>query len=318
MGAAVAIFPRRKAPRKWNKKQKDGFFVFLMLFLPTLQFVLFWIVPNFNSLVLAFRLPSSESGGISFVNFQRFWKELTEPNSSLLYSIIDTLVYFLVTTLVNLPIVTFLSYILFKKVPFAKAFRVIFYLPSILGGTVTAAMYRYMVGTGGPVEKLLSALRIPFNAQLGLLGNPETAFGMVLLYCLWTGVGLNMIMINGAIKRIPDEIFDSAKIDGVGFFREFFEIVVPLIWPTLTTLLVLSMSGLFCTYMPIMLLTPNENKSSLIGWYIVRYTLAAGNSATNEVYNYPAAVGLIFTCVGLPLTLLVKGFCERIFKDVEY
>lgn len=317
MEAAVgALAPRKK--KAWNKKSKDLLFVFLMLFLPTLQFALFWIVPNFNSLVLAFQLPSSASGQLSFVNFTRFWNELTEANSSLYYSIVDTLVYFLITTLVNLPIVTFLSYVLFKKVPFAKAFRVIFYLPAILGSTVTAAMYRYMVGTGGPVEKVLTAMHIPFNAQLGLLGNPETSFAMVLIYCLWTGVGLNMIMINGAIKRIPEDIFDSAKIDGVGFFREFFQIVVPLIWPTLTTLLVLNMSGLFCTYMPIMLLTPNDNRSSLIGWYIVRYTLAAGDGASNEVYNYPAAVGLIFTCIGLPLTLGVKAICERIFKDVEY
>ena len=149
MEAAVGALPPRKK-KTWNKKSKDLLFVFLMLFLPTLQFALFWIVPNFNSLVLAFQLPSSASGQLSFVNFTRFWNELTEANSSLYYSIVDTLVYFLITTLVNLPIVTFLSYVLFKKVPFAKAFRVIFYLPAILGGTVTAAMYRYMIDLKEP------------------------------------------------------------------------------------------------------------------------------------------------------------------------
>jgi ABC-type sugar transport system permease subunit len=314
--ASGALAPRKR--RTLNRKSKKFLFVFFMLLFPTVQFILFWIIPNANSLALAFQLPTGSGEGASWANFTRFWDQLTEPNSSLLYSIIDTLVYFVVTTLFNLPIVTFLSYVLFKKVPWSQAFRVIFYLPAILGGTVTAAMYRYMLGTGGPVEQVLTLLHIPFNAQLGLLGNPDTAFAMVLVYCLWTGVGLNMIMINGAMKRIPEEIFDSAKVDGVGFFREFFQIVVPLIWPTLTTLLVLSMSGLFCTYMPIMLLTPNENKSSLIGWYIVRYTLAVGDTSTNEVYNYPAAVGLIFTLIGLPMTLAVKALCERVFKDVEY
>jgi ABC-type sugar transport system permease subunit len=314
MNSTAGALSQRK-PKKWNRKAKDLVFVLLMLFLPTLQLILFWFVPNFNSLLLAFKLPSGDYG-FTFVNFNRFWNELTESNSSLFYSIIDTIIYFLVTTVISLPLTIFLSYILFKKVPFAKGFRVIFYLPAILGSTVTAAMYRYMVGTGGPVEKVLNFFHISYNAQLGLLGNPDTSFLMVLIYCLWTGVGLNMIMINGAIKRIPEDIFDSARIDGVGFFREFFQIVVPLVWPTITTLLVLNMSGLFCTYMPIMLLTPNENKSSLIGWYIVRYTLAAGSGTEN--YNYPAAVGLIFTCIGLPLTLGMKALCERIFKDVEY
>ena len=158
MSDIATALPKRQT-RKWNKKQKDHLFVFLMLFLPTVQFILFWIVPNFNSLVLAFKLPSAENGGVSFVNFQRFWKELNEPNSSLLYSIIDTLVYFLVTTLVNLPIVTFLSYVLFKKVPFAKAFRVIFYLPAILGGTVTAAM----------IKKPLKNFSLSFWARVGFI-----------------------------------------------------------------------------------------------------------------------------------------------------
>ena len=276
----------KKALVKPTKQQRDKRFVAMMLLLPILQFVVFWIVPNINSILMAFRSPGND--GFTLINFQRFWLLLTEENSSVAPSIKNTIILFICTNFVNLPIVMFLSFVLFKKIPGYKVFRVIFYLPSILGASVTAALYRYVVSNKGPVELVLNWLGVEYSKQLGLLGNPETTFLMVIIYCLWTGVGVNMIMLNGAMSRIPEDIFESARIDGVGFWREFFSIVCPLIWPTVTTLLVFGMSGIFTSYGATMLLAPNTPEASTIGWYIVRFTTAAGTGVTNEVLNYPA------------------------------
>ncbi len=299
-----------------TKRQRDIAFVALMLSLPILQFIVFWIVPNFNSILMAFRNPSTD--GFTLINFKRFWNLLLEENSPVMPSITNTVILFFCTNFVNLPIVMFLSYVLFKKVPGYKLFRVIFYLPSILGSSVTAALYRYVVSNDGPVEFVLDWLGVEYSKQLGLLGNPETTFLMIVIYCLWTGVGVNMIMLNGAMARIPEEIFESSKIDGVGFWREFFQIVCPLIWPTVTTLLVFGMSGIFTSYGATMLLAPNTPEASTVGWYIVRFTASAGTGVTHEVLNYPAAVGLVFTVVGLPLVLGTKWLCEKVAQNVEY
>lgn len=291
-------------------------FVAMMLLLPALQFVVFWIVPNFNSIMMAFRNPGSD--GFTLINFERFWMLLTEENSSVAPSIKNTVILFISTNFVNLPIVMFLSFVLFKKIPGYKVFRVIFYLPSILGSSVTAALYRYVVSNKGPVEHILNWLGVEYSKQLGLLGNPETAFLMIIIYCLWTGVGVNMIMLNGAMARIPEDIFESARIDGVGFWREFFQIVCPLIWPTVTTLLVFGMSGIFTSYGATMLLAPNTPEASTIGWYITRFTMSAGSGLTGEILNYPAAVGLIFTAISFPLIMFTKWLCDKITNTVEY
>lgn len=299
-----------------TKHQKDVRFVWLMLALPILQFIVFWIVPNFNSIIMAFQYPGSD--GFTMINFQRFFNELMKEGSVLAPAIKNTIILFLVTNFINLPVVMFLSYVLFKKIPGHGAFRVIFYLPAIIGGSVTAALFRYVVSTNGPVEWVLDLLGVEYSKQLSLLGNGDTAFMMVLIYSLWTGVGLNMIMLTGAMNRIPQDVFESAQLDGVGFWREFIQIVCPLIWPTVTTLLIFGMAGVFTNYSAVMLLTPNIPESSTVGWYIVQYTMSAGTGITNEVYNYPAAVGLIFTFIGLPLVLIVKWLCEHIFTDIEY
>lgn len=299
-----------------KQRQKDAIFVFLMVLIPLAHFCVFWISTNLNAILMAFKTPNSDE--FTLINFERFWNLLTEDRSSLLNSLTNTIVLFIVGTFVNLPLVMFLSYVLFKKIAGYKIFRVIFYLPVILGGSVTAALYRYMVSNGGPVEVVLDWLGVEYNKQLGLLGNPDTVFMMIIIYTIWTAVGTNMIMLSGAMHRIPEDIFESARIDGVGFFREFFQIIVPLIWPTVTTMLIFGVAGMFSTSTASMLLAPGTPEASTIGWYITRYTMAAGNGLGKEVYNYPAAVGLVFTLIGTPLVLFTKWICEKIARNVEY
>ena len=169
----------KNALKNATKRQRDTAFVILMLSLPVLQFILFWIVPNFNSILMAFQNPGSD--GFTLINFKRFWTLLTEDNSSVAPSIKNTVTLFVCTNFVNLTVVMFLSFVLFKKVPGYKLFRVIFYLPSILGASVTAALYRYVVSNDGPVEMLLDLLGVEYSKQLGLLGNPETTFLMIII-----------------------------------------------------------------------------------------------------------------------------------------
>ena len=300
-----------------KQRQKDIIFVCLMLAIPVANFIVYWIVPNYHSIIMGFQKPN---GDFTWDNFTRFWRALTDPafDDNVKGDLVNTFILFFWGTFVNMPMVLFMSYIMFKKIAGYKIFRVIFYLPSILGATVTAGVFRYFVHSGGPIETLLINMDVPIDAQLGLLGSGETAFTMVIIYSLWTGVGSNLIMYTGAMNRVPTDIFESARIDGVGFWREFFQIVLPLIWPTVTTMLVSGMCGIFTNYAATQLLTPNSPNSSTIGWYIVRHTTAAGNSTTNEVYNYPAAVGLIFTAVGMPMVLGTKWLCEKIARNVEY
>ena len=142
---------------------------------------------------------------------------------------------------------------------------------------------------------------------------------MMVIYTLWTGVGVNMIMFTGAMNRVPQEIFESARIDGIGFFREFFNIILPLIWPTVTTMVVFSMVGIFSNAGLVMLLAPDNDSTWNIGYYILKYTLGANTTVTKiDGFSYPAAIGLIFTFVNLPLVFGMKALCDKVSKNVEY
>lgn len=308
-----------KKTRHLTKRTSEVIFIVAMLFFPIVQFVIFWIIPNFNSIIMGFQ---DAYGGFTMNNFKRFFDYITEKDvlgnyNEIVYAIRNSIIYFAVNIFISTPIVIFFSYVLFKRVPMSNVFKIVFYLPSIIGATVTTTLFRTLLLEGAPAYNLLKSLGFITEEMelLGLFASDSTAFLMVIIYSVWTCVGINMIMFYGAMKRIPTEIFESAEIDGVGFFKQFTNIVVPLIWPTITTLIIFSLSGMFISYGAVMILCPDVRTASMVGWYIVRWTKATDSHAS---LNYPAAVGLIFTAVGLPFVLVVRWLLNKISSNVEY
>lgn len=315
----VASPKRVAAAHSVVQRRKDLVFVLCMLAIPLMNFLVFWLWPNFRSLTIAFEVPTIE--GFTFFNFERFFDELSnEYTGPVLWKQIDnSFIMFFVGTFVNLPLVLFMSYIMFKKVAGYKVFRVLFYLPSIIGGTVMSQIFKSILSVKGPIHGLLVDAGVQFDQYAGLIGGKETGMLMMIIYTLWTGVGTNMIMFSGAMNRVPQDIFESARIDGIGFFREFFNIILPLIWPTVTTMVVFSMVGIFSNAGLVMLLCPDNSACHNIGYYILRFTLGANNTVSvYDGFSYPAAVGLIFTMVNLPLVFGTKWLCDRVGKNVEY
>lgn len=303
-----------------TRRTSEIIFICFMLLFPIVQFIIFWLVPNFDSILMAFQKPD---GSFTWDNFNKFFNEISSGKDILgnykeiVYAIKNSLIYFAVNIFICTPLVIFFSYVLFRRVPFSGVFKVIFYLPSIIGATVTTTLFRSLLVVDAPVFNLLKncGFLTEEMIQKGLFSTDSTAFLMVIIYSIWTCVGINMIMFHGAMKRIPQEIFESADIDGVGFFKQFTHIVVPLIWPTIATLIVFSLSGMFISYGAVMILSPNVQSASMIGWYIMKWTTATDSHAT---LYYPAAVGLIFTVVGLPFVLVVRWLLNKIGADVEY
>ena len=115
------------------KKMKDTGFILLFLAVPVANFLVFWLYVNFDSILLAFQIPQS-NGTIEWGldNFRRFFSEFSGENPVMLTALKNTMIFFFSNLFVVLPVSLLLCYFLYKKVAGYKAFRFIFYLPSIL------------------------------------------------------------------------------------------------------------------------------------------------------------------------------------------
>ena len=131
-------------------------------------------------------------------------------------------------------------------------------------------------------------------------------------------VGFNII-ISGAYARIPGELFEVGRLEGLGFFQEFFCVSVPLIWPTVVVCMIGNLASVFTFDGQVYLYTELQYNTGTIGAYL--YLLTAKISNSNLLvnsYGYPAAVGVVLTAMTIPVVLLGKYGLEKAVEPVEY
>ncbi len=296
------------------KSLRRGKYVFCYtMLIPTIvSFAVFYVWVNFNSILMAFQV---NTGGRNYIysldSFRQIIEFLGRPDHDLRIGLNNTLIYFAVGVCINLPLTYLFSYFLFKKVTGYKFFRVIFMLPSMISGIVYVTVYINVLGFDGPVYTLVKKL---FGYEIpSLLANNATATPTIIMYTLWTGFGTSVILFQSAMNRLPREVIECGQLDGISWVRELFQIVTPMIWPTVYTMLVLQVTGIFAGGGPILLFGTNGgNRTMTLSFYIFR---AVYEGAGTE---FPAAVGVFFTLFSFPIVLIVRYVLGKVDPGVEY
>jgi multiple sugar transport system permease protein len=106
-----------------------------------------------------------------------------------------------------------------------------------------AVIWRYLFATRyGLLNYALGRIGI---APIDWLGDPHWAMPSIILFALWKGFGANMIIFVAALQAIPGELYEAARIDGASRWRQFVDVTVPMLGPTLFLVSVLTMAGYF-------------------------------------------------------------------------
>lgn len=121
-------------------------------------------------------------------------------------------------------------------------YRSVYYLPSLLGGSVAIAMlWRQIFGNGGLVNQVLAMFGVE---RASWIANPDYALWTLILLHVWQ-FGSPMLIFLAGLKQIPQELLEAASVDGAGRFSRFMRITVPLLSPLIFFNLVLQMIGSF-------------------------------------------------------------------------
>ena len=307
-------------PKKQKMARSRKIFIIAMLAYPVIHFLIFWVFINFNTIMLSFQrfsyMQGKEvwNGFKNYTNFFEFFaKDPTTDAAALKVqtAVVNSIWFFVFNNLILLPISIVCAYLLFKKVFGEKVFRIIFFLPNIISIVVLSMCFKNMFSPiYGPIDNALRAMGFPVSPN-GLFQSDDSAQLMIFVYCLWAGIGYNVLLLSGSIARIPTEVLEAGRIDGIGMMREFIQIVVPLIMSTVSTLFVTGSMVMFTLYLQPMLLTGGKNNTYTIAYYIVDLVNNGG------LYD-AAAVGIIVSLVGIPLVQGVKLLMEKITPSVEF
>ena len=290
-----------------KKKKNFGEKVFIvsMLIIPILAFLFFYVYINFNSILMAFQIPLYDGlGGYKwgFDNFVKIYHQFSNTQENLLLYLRNTVIFFVTDTFVSLPLSLIICYFIYKKIACYQAFRTIIYLPIIITTTIFATLFKGMIEAGGPYQMICGQLGIkPPNT---FVNSEEYSLRTILLFVIYSGLGGRFVLFGGAMNAIDSSIIDAGKIDGASPARELVSIIVPCIWPTLSTLLLMCSTGIFTASGPLLLFDKGDFGSNTISYWI--YEITSGSGGAGESVELAAAIGLVFTVLGFPIVLIVK------------
>ena len=290
-----------------KKRRKDLIFCLCVIAIPAIQFAIFYIGVNFNSIAMAFQKVEIVDNSyvykwVGLDNFEDLLFEL-KYGTELLRAFKNSLIAFFVSVGVGTTLALFFSLYIFKEMAFAKTFRVILFAPSMISSIVTVKMFSSFVEGAFPAI-------FPSMNGVGLLTNPNTQMATLLFFMVWIGFGTQILMYSGAMNAIDPSVIEAAKLDGANAVREFFSIIFPLIYPTITTFLVLNLAGLFTNQMNLFSFYANDaaTEVSTIGYMLFKKTRTGG------IPQYPllAAYSIVFTLIAAPVTMLGRKLLEKI------
>ena len=299
--------------KKKMNKSRVWFLVFCIT-LPLMNFLVFYVYPNLSSFTMAF---TSAKGEWGFENFARFGRELMRPESDLRFALKNTFLTFGIL-FVTFPLKVLVSYFIYKKVPGHAFFRVIFFLPTIILPLAVALVFERMVGVNGFIAQTIGKwMEVEYVPEL--LADSRFANTTVLIHMVWLAFPGDLIIWGGTFSRIPEDMLESARIDGVTWWTEFTKIIVPLVWPTVALQMILLICGLFSSSGQVWLLTEGQyGTMTMSSWLYKMLYENSGSNYTSNVYNYLSAVGLIITTIAIILSVFTRKYTSKVFKEVEF
>lgn len=209
------------------------------------------------------------------------------------------------------------AYFVYKKIWGYKAFRVVFYLPSIVSSVIVSIFYQELMSPSGFFPGMLSKIcNLDYNLYNPLIDS-NFANPMVFLHMVWLSFPGNLIIWGGTFSRIPDSLIESARLDGVGWVKELVLIIVPLVWPTFALTLTLTICGIFGSTGAVFLLTGGKYGTQTVSNWMYMNILISSNPMAKPLYRI-SAMGLMLTVISCALAFTVRKFLASRITEVQY
>lgn len=305
--------------KKGNSWQRN-LFILCLIIVPVLQFCIFYIYVNFSSIVMAFQTVNKNGKTVwSLTNFEQLFGMIGKEGSTFWLSLKNTGIFFLQGFITSLITGFIISYFLYSKIPGAAIFRILLFVPGLLSSVVIVQIFRTVVAWEGPVAALIQQIN-GLSKPPSLLGSDKYAMSTMIAYNVWFGIAGNMVLYMGAMNRIPKDVLEYGKLDGVNWVRELFQIILPLLWPTMITFITIQFTSIFAASGPIFLFYGgsgnNTHKTNTIAYWL--FTLIEGKAPNSPWLNLGSAIGLFFTLIALPIVFGVRAILGKIQEAVEY
>ena len=307
---------RKKLGKRKRKKEKSGILkhipneydLYLML-IPMLLFYLIFSYKPMMSLIIAFKdyspfLGPWESEWVGLEHFKTF---LTSPYA--FRTIRNTLMISFATLLFSFPAPIILALIIneVRNARFKKLVQTVTYIPHFISIVVICGMVNsFLSPTSGVINKLIEFFG---GDSVYFMSKPELFIPIYILTNIWRNTGYNAIVYIAALTAIPDDLYEAARVDGAGRWKQLCHVTLPGIIPTIVVMLLVQLGKILNVgyEMIILLYNPSTYETAdVINTYVYRTGILEGR------YDYATAIGLLNSVVALILVLAANRLSRKL------
>lgn len=242
-------------------------------------------------------------------NFRRLFRD-----DQYWQSVWNTFVYAGGKLILTIPLSLVLAVILNRHIRGRHLLRAVYFMPTVISTAVISIVcYIIFNSYNGLLNQLL--------LKYGVVSSPVDWLGVklamltVILVAVWGAIGNYMLLFIAGLQSIPDDVYESAALDGAGSFQKFWYITVPMLGPVMQMIVMLAIINSLKGYESIMVLTEGGpiGKTEVMYLYVYKllFPVSTGSSVEQQI-GYGSAVGFTTALIVGAITLLYFALSKRL------
>lgn len=278
-------------------KPADNMVAYLLMTPWLMGFVGMWLIPAIISIYYSFT-DFNLLNTPTIIGLANYIRAFTQ-DKTFVQALKVTFSYVLILVPLRLAFALFVAMLLNKKHKCLGLYRTLYYVPSIIGGSIAVSVvWKQIFGNKGVFMTLLSVFGI--NQATSLLGNPKTALSVIILMGVWQ-FGSSMLIFLSALKQIPYSLYESAMVDGAKPSYTFFRITLPMLTPTIFFNLILQIINGFRVFTESYVITDGGPLDSTLSYVLYLYRRAF----TYFDMGYSCALAWILVAIIAVFTVII-------------
>lgn len=289
------ITKNRKIPRNVLNEWK---WAYIMVAPTIIGLFILNIIPIFQTIYMSFFKSGAFGKGNIFIGFDNYKKMFMEAQTW--YAVRNTLVYTCLVVPLTIIIALLIAVVLNKKIRGKGIYRTIYFIPMVAAPAAVTMVWRWLYNSNfGFINHILSKFGI---GAVKWTENPSTALYSIVLIGIWSTIGYSMVILLAGLQEIPKDFYEASNIDGASSARQFFNITLPLVSPTLffvaVTSIITAMQVFDVIYMMIDVANPAYNNTVSLVY------LFYNNSFKYSNKGYGSAIVVLLLAIIMMITVI--------------
>lgn len=291
-----------------NSKKEKKYGVFATV--PALiLFLIFTYIPLIMTLTYSVTDWNGFSKDFNFVGLDNFIQVFQD--TEVLQTFGNTLYFTVLVVVIGLALQLTLAIFLFEKLKGRNVLRAIIYAPCIISPVIVSLTWLNFFQYAGIINEVLAKIGLT-GLQMDWLGDVHVVKNVLIFINTWQWAGYGMIIFMTGLSSIPTDVYEAGMLDGACGFKKFRHITLPLLMPSITVNVFISITGALRLFdLPFVMTGGGPiNASKTISMTIY------DNAFLYERFGYSSAIGVIFFVIIAVVTVIQLRVTRS--KEVEY